>query len=92
MARRAAHGRELEHHIVRAQLGRALDNDVRTDACPRSDLDALTDRILAFEGRYNATATPFDWRFTRTDLDRLLDRIAAHEATAPIQSTGLATT
>ena len=57
-----------------------------------TDLDALTERILAFQDRYNATATPFDWTFTRTDLDRLLDRIAAHEATAPTQSTGLATT
>jgi len=44
-----------------------------------TDLDALTARILAFQDRYNATATPFDWRFTRTDLDRLLQRIAAHE-------------
>jgi hypothetical protein len=48
-------------------------------------------QVLAFQDRYNATATPFDWTFTRTDLDRLLDRIAAHEAAAPIQSTGLAT-
>jgi hypothetical protein len=55
-----------------------------------TDLDALTERVLAFQDRYNATATPFDWTFTRTDLDRLLDRIAAHEAAAPIQSTGLA--
>jgi hypothetical protein len=47
-----------------------------------TDLDALADRILAFQARYNATATPFDWRFTRPDLDRLLDRIAAHEAAA----------
>ena len=44
-----------------------------------ADLDALTRRLMAFEPRYNATATPFDWRFTRTDLDRLLQRIAAHE-------------
>jgi hypothetical protein len=44
-----------------------------------TDLDVLTARILAFQDRYNATATPFDWRFTRTDLDRLLQRIAAHE-------------
>jgi hypothetical protein len=55
-----------------------------------TDLDALTERILAFQDRYNATATPFDWRFTRTDLDRLLDRIAAHETAAPIQAAGLA--
>ena len=44
-----------------------------------TDLDALTARILAFQDRYNTTATPFDWRFTRADLDRLLQRIAAHE-------------
>ena len=57
-----------------------------------TDLDALAERVLAFQDRYNATATPFDWCFTRTDLDRLLDRIATHEAAAPTQSTGLATT
>jgi DDE superfamily endonuclease len=44
-----------------------------------TDLDALAARILAFQNRYNATATPFDWCFTRADLDRLLQRIAAHE-------------
>jgi hypothetical protein len=44
-----------------------------------TDLDALAVRILAFQDRYNATATPFDWCFTRADLDRLLQRIAAHE-------------
>ncbi len=44
-----------------------------------TDLDALAARILAFQDRYNATATPFNWRFTRADLDRLLQRIAAHE-------------
>lgn len=47
-----------------------------------TDLDALPERVLAFQDRYNATAIPFDWRFTRTDLDHLLDRITAHE-TAP---------
>ena len=53
-----------------------------------TDLDALTARVLAFQDRYNATATPFDWRFTRTDLDRLLERIAAHEpAPAPATTT-----
>lgn len=46
-----------------------------------TDLDALADRILAFQDRYNATATPFEWKFTRTDLDRLLQRIATREPT-----------
>ena len=27
-----------------------------------TDLDDLARRILAFQDRYNATATPFDWR------------------------------
>lgn len=44
------------------------------------DLDALSTRLLAFQDRYNATAEPFDWRFTRKSLDRLLERLAAHEA------------
>jgi hypothetical protein len=53
-----------------------------------TDLDALTARVLAFQDRYNATATPFDWKFTRTDLDRLLERIAAHKpAPAPATTT-----
>lgn len=43
------------------------------------DLDALAERILAFQDRYNHTATPFDWTFTRTDLHTLLDRIGPAE-------------
>ena len=43
-----------------------------------ADLDALAARLTAFEPRYNATATPFDWRFTRTDLHDMLDRLDAH--------------
>ena len=34
--------------------------------------------MTAFEPRYNATATPFDWRFTRADLTAMLARIDAH--------------
>jgi transposase len=40
-----------------------------------TDLDHLAERILAFQARYNDTATPFDWRWTRTDLNRFLRRI-----------------
>lgn len=43
-----------------------------------ADLDALTKRLLAFEKHYNATARPFDWRFTRTDLADLLRRLDTH--------------
>jgi hypothetical protein len=43
-----------------------------------ADLDALAARLTAFEPRYNATATPFDWHFTRADLTAMLSRIDAH--------------
>jgi hypothetical protein len=43
------------------------------------DLDLLADRLLRFQDRYNATAEPFDWRFTRKSLDRLLERLVTHE-------------
>ena len=36
-------------------------------------------RLLAFQRRYQQTAAPFDWRFTRSDLDRLLRRLDDHE-------------
>ena len=43
-----------------------------------ADLDVLAQRLLDFQPRYNATAAPFDWRFTRADLAELLRRIDAH--------------
>jgi hypothetical protein len=43
-----------------------------------ADLDALAARLAAFEPHYNATATPFDWRFTRTDLQDMLRRLDVH--------------
>jgi hypothetical protein len=47
------------------------------------DLDQISQRLAAFEDRYNATAEPFDWRFTRDDLGRLLERTAYHDPAAP---------
>jgi transposase len=46
-----------------------------------ADLDALATRLTAFEPRYNATATPFDWTFSHADLADLLARIDAHQPT-----------
>jgi transposase len=43
------------------------------------DLDTLTERLLAFQDRYNTSAEPFDWRFTGKSLDRLLERLTTHE-------------
>jgi len=42
-----------------------------------ADLDDLAERILSFQDRYNATAEPFDWRYTRNDLSTLLARLTA---------------
>jgi hypothetical protein len=41
-------------------------------------LEELAERLLAFQDRYNTTAEPFDWRFTRRSLDRLLQRLVDH--------------
>ncbi|RYF56928.1 MAG: IS630 family transposase, partial [Comamonadaceae bacterium] len=44
-----------------------------------ADLDAVEQRLLAFEDRYNATASPFRWRYTATDLHRHLERLDHHD-------------
>lgn len=41
-----------------------------------ADLAAVETRLLAFEARYNDTAVPFNWRFTRVDLNRRLLELA----------------
>jgi transposase len=43
------------------------------------DLHQLAERILSFQDRYNATAGPFDWTYTRDDLNDYLHRLAQHE-------------
>ena len=43
-------------------------------------LDELSERILAFQDRYNATAAPFDWTYTRADLNNFLARLRRHDA------------
>jgi transposase len=43
-----------------------------------ADLDALAERLIGFPDRYNLTARPFDWRFTRADLTDLVKRLDAH--------------
>jgi hypothetical protein len=39
------------------------------------DLAAVERRLLAFEARYNDTAVPFHWRFTRADLEQHLRQL-----------------
>jgi hypothetical protein len=44
-----------------------------------TDLAEVEHRLAAFERRFNATATPFNWKFTAADLDDLLIRLDRHE-------------
>jgi hypothetical protein len=41
------------------------------------DAAALAARLIRFEARYNATARPFGWKFTRAGLNDLCRRIDA---------------
>ncbi|MFH8470834.1 IS630 family transposase [Streptomyces sp. NPDC017991] len=45
-----------------------------------TSLTQVRDRLRGFEDRYNATAQPFQWRFTTSDLDDLLARLNRHTA------------
>ena len=45
-----------------------------------ADSDAVAARLLAFQDRYSATATPFGWKFTRADVNDLCRRIDARRA------------
>jgi len=47
-----------------------------------ASLNELSCTLLAFVNRYNATARPFNWKFTANDLAGLLDRISAREQPA----------
>lgn len=43
------------------------------------DLAEVEDQLLAFQDRWQQTATPFEWTFTRHDLHRLLTRLDDHQ-------------
>jgi len=42
-------------------------------------LAEVEDRLLHFQARYEAVATPFQWTFTRDDLLRVLDKLTADQ-------------
>ncbi len=42
----------------------------------------LAATLLAFTGRYNQTARPFNWKYTAADLARTLERISARQEPA----------
>jgi hypothetical protein len=43
-----------------------------------ASLDELGSTIRSFESRYEATAKPFHWTFTREDLKRVLNKLSAN--------------
>jgi transposase len=51
-----------------------------------NDLNEVENRLRTFEDRYNATAQPFQWKFTTSDLDDLLARLDRHTADHPEES------
>lgn len=72
---------ELRHTSVNTYLtagvrrGTATSNFYETRTTP---LPTLEERLLAFQDRYNQTAAPLDWRYSRKDLNGYLT-LAAHE-------------
>jgi len=54
----------------------------RKVVCPNDfeNLDQITERLAAFEDRYNAVAEPFGWKFGRDGLDKLCARLERHTA------------
>ena len=44
-----------------------------------NELDALEERLLGVQDRYNRTAIPLNWRFGRKSLHQLHKRLTAHE-------------
>ena len=39
-------------------------------------LKSLAQRIIAFQGRYEQTAKPFEWKFTKDDLSKMMKRLS----------------
>ena len=41
--------------------------------------DAVADRLLRFQSRYEAVAKPFNWKFTRADLTAFMEKLAGYQ-------------
>jgi hypothetical protein len=56
----------------------------RTVVSPNDFTDPaeVKQRLLAFQRRYQQTAAPFDWHFTRADLGRLPHQLQEYEQLA----------
>jgi len=65
---------EIYFSIIQRKL--LTPNNVRS-------LEAIENRLLAFQDRYEAIAQPFKWKFTRQDLSNLMARLADHANPLP---------
>jgi hypothetical protein len=52
-----------------------------------SDVEAVKQKLLAFQAYYETIAKPFEWKFTRPDLNNLLARLAQYKI-QPAQTAG----
>ena len=69
----------LRLHLAQRSPGAASRARVQRKVLIPNDFAHLADvetRLLAFERRYEQTAAPFEWCFTRNDLAKLLERLA----------------
>ena len=48
-----------------------------------ADLAAVEQRLGTFQRRYEQSAKPFEWKFTRADLAQLMKRLAAKDDLPP---------
>ncbi len=61
---------QVELYFSILQRKALTPNDLATPA-------AMAERILGFESRYNRSAQPFHWKFTRADLEERVQRLKA---------------
>ena len=66
---------EIDFSIVQRKV--LIPNDL-------TDPAEVEQRLLGFQRRYEQTAVPFAWRYTRADLDRLIRRL--DEPAQPIRA------
>jgi hypothetical protein len=63
---------QVEIYFSILQRGALTPNDFE-------NLQDLESRILGFQARYETTAVPFDWKFTREDLKNVLAKLAIQQ-------------
>ena len=73
----------LAHHsMIRCRNSGAWTSPQRGTMSTEADQlhhNPSADRLLAFQARYERTAQPFQWRFTRADLAAVLAKLKAEE-------------